>query len=255
MDISFFLLGSIFGSFITMLSYRIPIEQDIIFKRSYCPKCVKELGFFELIPIFSWLYNFGRCFYCKEKIPVKYILTEIITACAFLFNYKQFGLTIDMVFIDIVTVLLITIIIIDLEHYIIPDSLQIALLLVAICWIVTIEKDLMFNIIKMLGFFLTAYAIKYLFIIIFDKDGLGWGDVKFIGVAGLYLSWSNFAIFLFLAGIFGVIFGLIWQNLFKKGEIFPFAPSLALALYLCITVPYIINWQYYSLLVEKIFLN
>jgi len=63
-----FILGTIAGSFINCLVWRIKQEESI-FGRSYCPKCKHTLGFFDLFPIFSFAFLKGRCCYCKEKYP------------------------------------------------------------------------------------------------------------------------------------------------------------------------------------------
>ena len=46
-----FVIGTLFGSFFSLATYRIPRHQDILVKRSYCPNCNHNLGFFDLIPI------------------------------------------------------------------------------------------------------------------------------------------------------------------------------------------------------------
>ena len=45
----FFIIGALFGSFYTLAVYRIPLKQDIIHSRSYCPKCNHKLKFFDTI--------------------------------------------------------------------------------------------------------------------------------------------------------------------------------------------------------------
>ena len=62
--VCFFIIGTLFGSFFTLATYRIPRKQDIMIKRSYCPNCKHELGFFDLIPILSYLFLGGKCKYC-----------------------------------------------------------------------------------------------------------------------------------------------------------------------------------------------
>ena len=61
-------MGSVFGSFLTLATYRIPLDQDITHKHSYCPKCNHKLGFLDMIPILSYIFIRGRCRYCRAKI-------------------------------------------------------------------------------------------------------------------------------------------------------------------------------------------
>lgn len=79
-----FLIGTIFGSFFTLAIYRIPLKQNITHKRSYCPNCNHKLSFWDMIPIFSYLFLGGKCRYCKQKIRIRYLVLEIATGILFL---------------------------------------------------------------------------------------------------------------------------------------------------------------------------
>lgn len=78
-----FVIGTLFGSFYTLAIHRIPKKQDIIHTRSYCPKCNHKLGFFDMFPIFSYLFLGGKCRYCKEKIRPRYLILEILSGLVF----------------------------------------------------------------------------------------------------------------------------------------------------------------------------
>ena len=78
-----FCIGALFGSFFSLAVYRIPIGQDITHTRSYCPKCKHKLGFWDMIPIFSYAFLGGKCRYCKEKIRIRYLLLEILSGLVF----------------------------------------------------------------------------------------------------------------------------------------------------------------------------
>lgn len=78
-----FFIGALCGSFITLAVYRIPLKQDITHTHSYCPQCNHKLGFFDLIPIFSYIFLRGRCRYCKKKIKPTSFLIEILTGVIF----------------------------------------------------------------------------------------------------------------------------------------------------------------------------
>lgn len=81
-----FFIWSIFWSFGSVLIYRLKSEESwILTWRSHCAKCNHTLWFFELIPIFSWLKNFWKCKYCKQKISAIYPILEISTWIVFSF--------------------------------------------------------------------------------------------------------------------------------------------------------------------------
>ena len=80
----FLIIGITMGSFFTLATYRIPLKQDITHTRSYCPKCNHKLGFWDLIPVLSYIFLKGRCRYCKEKISARYIIMEIFSGFLYL---------------------------------------------------------------------------------------------------------------------------------------------------------------------------
>lgn len=90
-----FVAGTLFGSFFTLATYRIPRKQDIIKTRSYCPTCKHRLGFFDCFPILSYVSTFGKCRYCKQKISIRYPLIELASGFVFLFIYLFKGLSIS----------------------------------------------------------------------------------------------------------------------------------------------------------------
>lgn len=79
-----FITGAFFGSFYTLATYRIPKKEDILHTRSYCPKCNHKLGFFDMFPIFSYIFLGGKCRYCKEKISPRYLILEVFSGIVFL---------------------------------------------------------------------------------------------------------------------------------------------------------------------------
>lgn len=78
-----FCMGTLFGSFFTLAVYRIPLRQDIVHTRSYCPKCNHKLSFLDMIPILSYTFLGGKCRYCKEIIRPRYLLLEVLSGLVF----------------------------------------------------------------------------------------------------------------------------------------------------------------------------
>ena len=82
--LSFFMIGTIFGSFYYVVAYRVPKGESIIYPPSHCPNCNHKLSFWDMIPILSYIFLGGKCRYCKQKIRIRYLLLEITTGLAFL---------------------------------------------------------------------------------------------------------------------------------------------------------------------------
>lgn len=78
-----FIIGITFGSFFTLAVYRIPRKEDITHTRSYCPKCNHKLSFWDMIPLFSYIFLGGKCRYCKEKIRPRYFILELCSGIVF----------------------------------------------------------------------------------------------------------------------------------------------------------------------------
>lgn len=93
--ITIFLIGMMFGSFFTLATYRIPKKEDITHTHSYCPNCNNKLGFFELIPILSYIFLGGKCKHCKQKISPRYIIFEITSGVTFVLFWIALNLNIN----------------------------------------------------------------------------------------------------------------------------------------------------------------
>ena len=79
----FFLLGTVFASFLGLVIDRFP-EHSIITPASHCNTCGKRLAPRDLIPIFSQILNLLRCRFCGDKIPLRYLFFECLLGGLFL---------------------------------------------------------------------------------------------------------------------------------------------------------------------------
>ena len=143
--ITSFMIGAMLGSFFTLAVYRLPLKQDIIYKRSYCPNCKHELSFLDLIPIISYIVLKGQCRYCGQKIKIRYLIFEILSGITFLlltmsFNLDIYYLRLDkLVLLAIMSLIIIGLILIagiDKESKKIQESVIIYELLLMIIYMV-----------------------------------------------------------------------------------------------------------------------
>lgn len=100
--IAFYIIGVVLGSFFTLATYRIPLKQDILYTRSYCPKCNNKLKVWDLIPILSYIFLKGKCRYCHEKISPRYIIIEFFSGLFYLLFVLS--LKIDIFNIDVLKI-------------------------------------------------------------------------------------------------------------------------------------------------------
>lgn len=231
------LLGAVFGSFLTLVAYRLPKDMPVGRVRSQCVSCSATLKMRDLVPIISWLMSKGRCRHCDAKIGLRYPLTEIICAVGAVAALEIYGLTWSGLAIAGLWWCTVAIILTDLEHYIILDEVQIAAALFGLLYVHDQAIPYGDALLAAGVGIAIGLALKYGFLLLRHKDGLGMGDVKFLGVAGIWLSDPiSFVPFLFLSGVLGVVSGILWR-LAGHGEKFPFGPALAAALLLCALLP------------------
>lgn len=230
------IFGLCFGSFVTLASYRLPRGEGVVKGASRCPSCNHALGIRDLFPVFSWVVSCAQCRYCNKSVHWRYPAIELITAAAFLSLYMRFGVTWQMLVLSLFAVALLVMIVADFEHYIIPDEVHYALLPLGAVYRIFNHVPLM-EITGGLGLGLgIGLALRYGYQLLKKREGLGWGDVKFLAVVGLWLGTTPIVPFLFFSGVMGVCTALIWR-LLGKGAIFPFGPALAFSLYFCVVYP------------------
>ena len=226
------ILGLCLGSFATAMSARIPegrswIKEKGAAARSACASCKKTLKILNLIPVFSWLIQRGRCSDCHEKISPAYPLIELSTALIVLSAYAVYGWTSEGLLIILMAPFIVALAGIDLKHYILPNQLILILaILGGLRLLIQFPVDLYLEYIAgALLFALLIFMIGKIVSILLKKDALGFGDVKLFAVCGLWLGLSNLPIFLVLCGGFGVIIGGMWRLISRK-QIFPFGPAI-----------------------------
>lgn len=86
-----FFLGTCLGSFYHVVGYRLPIGENWVNDHSRCFACQHELRFYELLPIFSYVLQRGRCRHCKVKIKPIYLLSEVLAGILFLIPVILYG--------------------------------------------------------------------------------------------------------------------------------------------------------------------
>ena len=226
------LAGLCFGSFVTLASWRLPRDEQVVNGRSRCPSCDRTLGVLTLFPVLSWLAQRGKCRYCKAKVSARYPLIELTQAIFFLLIYWQMGITLPAIILMAASVAVLILIVVDFEWYIIPDEIQMALLLLGVAYHAASHSDGSAVAGSAFLGLVIGLALRFGYALIMKREGLGWGDVKFLPIAGLWIAavaqWPSF---LFFAGVLGILTALVWRAL-GRGAHFPFGPALALSLML-----------------------
>lgn len=232
------LAGLVFGSFLSALTWRLPRGESVAKGRSRCPACGTTLEPVDLVPLLSWLLNRGRCRHCTAPVPSRYPLTEGATAALLAGIAWQAPSLEQAAVLMALGLILMALLVIDLEHSLLPDLLILAALPPAAVWRLLAEgvEGLGYGLLGAGIAFALAWGLRNGFYLLTKRDGLGLGDVKFLGLVGLLLPLAGWPPFLLLAGLGGVALGLLWRAL-GKGPAFPFGPALILALLAVMLIP------------------
>lgn len=229
--ILFFILGLVFGSFYNVVGFRLSTEGSLIKpKQSYCPNCRHTLHIKDLVPIFSYVFLKGKCRYCGKKISIFYPAVELFTGILFAVCYYSFGFSYDLGIALLLVSYFSIVIVSDLNYYIIPDQVTIAMGILII--IVNILKYGFIGSLEYLlyGFimFLFMYLVGIIGNFIFKQEALGGGDIKLLFVLGLTLPLmlSFFGIVLATVLAFPISLYFVIKH---KDKIIPFGPFLIAA--------------------------
>ena len=237
------IIGLIFGSFLNMLIYRLPLGISLINpKRSICTNCNYQIKWFENIPILSYIYLRGKCSNCKEKISLVYPIVELITSFITIALFLKIGFSYQLLLIISLFYSLIVLSFIDLKFKAVPDYLLIISLLIGILFTVTYKQEyiIMFFIfaggIVLLELFVTFYIQNIKSKILNDESlkdqkALGEGDIPIVAIVGGLLGIKLGIFAIFLSAILAIIPSLLYKILKKDIEM-PFIPFLTLALFI-----------------------
>ena len=212
-----FVIGLAIGSFSNVLIDRLANGESIM-GRSHCDYCNRTLSAIDLIPVVSFIALKGRCRTCKKKLSWQYSAIELLMGAVFVGTYLWVTATsgpIDMprealilaAWLGIMTSLIV-ILVTDAKYQIIPDSMQIALLVWSSLLLVAEGKLLTHPFVYIAAGLCTLAPILALHVITKGK-GMGFGDVKFAFIMGFLLGIGKGFIALYIGFIVGAIVGVV----------------------------------------------
>lgn len=243
------LLGLIMGSFTNVMIYRIPAKKSLWFPPSTCGSCNTRIKWYDNIPVLSYLILGGKCRECKNKYSIQYPLIELLCGVLYAIIFLAKGLSLDFLFISVITIILVAISVIDLKSMTIPNGLVISLLVTAVLYSVTkLVFPNMFNepmswFEPLIGFF--AASVPLLLVAIISKGGMGGGDIKLMAAAGIFLGWKGILLALVSGSLVGAIVSIILMIAGKKSrkDMIPFGPFLCMGiLFAALFAPQVLDW-------------
>jgi leader peptidase (prepilin peptidase)/N-methyltransferase len=230
---SILFIGLSFGSFLNVCIYRLPLGLSVVMPRSKCPRCKHLIAFYDNMPVISWLILRGRCRQCKTRISPRYLFIELLTGALFLGCYAYFGLTLATLKFCVFGFLILGLIFTDAETKLLPDKLTLPGLALGIIFSLLVpvndvasqflpgmvnlpfSADLSARLLSLLDSLLGAalgasfiYGAGAAYLRWRGAEGMGFGDVKLMGMVGAFLGIKLTILTIFAASLAGSLFGL-----------------------------------------------
>ena len=223
-------LGLFIGSFLNVCIHRIPRSESIIWPSSHCPVCNNPIKPWDNIPVLSYILLGGRCRSCSTRISLRYPVVEILSALLALSMLYRFGLTVSFGIYYLWACVLLVITFIDIDYQIIPDRLSIGGIIFGlglVYWLPVTYRDSLMGLALGAGLLIAVIYGYYFFT---KKQGMGGGDVKLLGMIGVFTGWQGVLFTIFMGSLMGTLVGLPWAFIQKKTmkAAIPFGPFLAL---------------------------
>ena len=247
-----FIFGTVIGSFLNCVIYRLRGKENFLKGRSCCPYCKHKLSAQNLIPIFSFLILKGKCRYCQKPISLQYPLVEFFTGILFVLIFYHTIYNIQYTIYELaISCFLIVIFVYDLRWYIIPDKIIYPAIAATFLYQLFGHWGLGFHSSLVIGvwdFIWPAFLASAFFLsIVLVSRGrwMGVGDIKLAFLMGLLLGFPNILVALFFGFFIGAIIGIgliLARKKTLKSEV-PFGPFLVTGTFIALFWgERIVNW-------------
>ncbi|MCD8027577.1 MAG: prepilin peptidase [Erysipelotrichaceae bacterium] len=221
------IIGMCLASFVNVVVYRFPKEEGFILGHSYCPKCHHELSFFDMIPVVSFVVLKGHCRYCHGSIGIRDTIIEILGGFIAFICYKVFDLSIMFVIAYILSLVFITISLIDIDTMIVDDRFQLILAVIAIISTFFIDISFIDRVVGCVALVLPFYLLNMY------KECIGGADLKLMAIMGWMLGFCNALIGLYISIITASLYslGMLLQQKVTTKNLIPFIPFLCIGFF------------------------
>lgn len=222
------LAGACLGSFCNCAAWRRARGESALHGRSRCPSCGRTLGAAELIPLVSFFLQRGRCRGCGVRLSWRYPASEGCLALVFVSLAARFGPRVETLLWMGLGCALFYLALVDAETMELPDGPMLAAAgwFLALCPFLPdpwgrLRDGAIGGLAVGGGLLALSLAMDRLL----GRETLGGGDVKLLGLTGLYFGWAGNLLLLILSCLLGLVFAARRRG---RGP-FPFGPAIALA--------------------------
>lgn len=232
-----FVLGVLLGSFLNVVIYRLPRGESLIFPPSHCPQCDHKIRFRENIPVFSYIFLQGKCAACKNRIPIRYFIVELLVPLLLSSLFIYLGPTWDFVKNAVLILILVPVSFIDIDHKLILNKITLPGMVAGFLLSIWTQPDVFYK--PLLGIIAGGGVLWLIAIIgqfIYRQESMGGGDIKFGAMIGAFMDAESiiFALFaaFFIASLFVTTLMLI--GILNRRSTIPFGPFISLGTFVTI---------------------
>ncbi len=250
-----FSIGTLVGSFINLLVYRLPIMLtlaghrgeglpgeaslppdaqagfNLILPRSRCPRCLAPLKPWQMIPVLGYFLVRRACTVCQKPVSARYPVVEMTTGLVTVLVIMQLGFTPEGIAGSILTWVLISLALIDYDTRLLPDSITLPMIWLGL--IVNLPRIFTSLEAALVGAclgYLSLWCVYHLFKLATSREGMGYGDFKLLAMLGAWLGWQSLPLILLLSSLLGtVIGGVLMLRGHARTSSIAFGPCLAVA--------------------------
>ena len=242
-----FLFGIVIGSFLNVCILRIPNKESIAKERSHCMSCGYQLKWYDLFPLFSYIFLRGKCRNCKAHISCQYPIVEAANGIVYILVFFINGWSIDSVIYCLFASALIVLSVIDIRTFEIPFGINIFILILGLIMTGLHLGDWVEHLIGLLcvsGFTWIIYQVS-------RGTAIGGGDVKLMAAAGLLLGWPKIILAFFIGCILGSVIHVARMKLTKVDHVLAMGPYLAVGCFIAaMWGDLFINWYIGSMTIK-----
>ncbi len=246
--------GLLIGSFLNVCIYRMPRDISIVRPRSFCPECGHPVAWYDNVPVLSYLVLRGRCRKCRNPIPARYPVVEILTGLLFFGIVLAHGPSLVALKECTFAALIVGLVFSDLEERILPDEMTLGGVALGILFAALIPSDA-----GLLTLFLpqewgpvwlsvaqavlgavvsssSLWLVGVLYLRLRKREGLGFGDVKMVAMIGAFLGLQGALLTVILGSVIGSVLGLGYILVARKDAStyeLPFGTFLGAAALFC----------------------
>jgi len=203
------ILGAVVGSFLNVVIFRLPLGNSVVWPGSVCATCSRPLAWYENIPIASFLVLRARCRTCGSPISWRYPIVEAVTAAMFAILYWLLGPSLLFISRAVFASALVALFAIDLEHYLLPDAITLPGIVAGFIFSLFTEPGWLASLIGILAGGGVLWGVAEAYYRIRHEDGLGFGDVKMLGMIGAFLGWKLMLLTLLFGSVGGSVIGVV----------------------------------------------